>query len=139
MSFVVYYSHGKVFSAGEPSSGIPARDVQVILQDDADGPTFQSGSDYYVWQDDRWQGVDEFGRYDWLLDCGFYKFEDFKHQVLEDEKWRKLDKDIELYLYLMDNRFVLFGRTISREEYQVIYQRAKVEKSTWRSGERRAD
>lgn len=77
------------------------RDVQVIIQDDGDGPVFLTGADYYVRRGDYWHGVDIFGLYDYLLDSGL----------------------------------VLFGRTISREEYQDIYQRAKVDKKTWRPGE----
>lgn len=88
---------------GEGVGTPPARDVQVILQEDDKGPYFQSGADYYVWWDERWLGVDLFGLFD----------------------------------YLMDSGLVLFGRTITNEEYQAIYQEAKVEKRTWRPNERR--
>ena len=97
----IFYGDGTEYEGDSP----PARDVQVILQRDADGPHFQSGSDFYVKRGGRWQGVDHFGLYDYLLDSGL----------------------------------VLFGRTISREEYNEVYQRAKVVKNTWRPGERRAD
>jgi hypothetical protein len=95
----IYYSDGTVYDGDRP----PARDVQVILQHDEDGPYFQSGSDYYIRLGDRWQGVDIFGLFDYLLDSGL----------------------------------VLFGRTITRKEYDAAYQRAKVDKNTWRPGERR--
>jgi hypothetical protein len=99
MNARIFYGDGTEYEGDRP----PTRDVQVILQHDESGPYFQSGSDYYVWQGDRWQGVDIFGLFDFLL----------------------------------DSRLVLFGRTIDREEYNAIYQRAKVVKNTWRPGERR--
>ncbi len=99
MTARIFYGDGVEYEGDDP----PARDVQVILQHDNAGPYFQSGSDYYVKQADRWQGVDIFGLFDYLLDSGF----------------------------------VLFGRTIGRDEYNEIYQRSKVVKNTWRPGERR--
>ena len=97
----VYYGDGDIYESGDGHP--PARGVQVILQNDGDGPVFVTGADYYVRQGDLWHGVDIFGLYDYLLDSGL----------------------------------VLFGRTITREEYQAIYQQAKVDKHTWRPGERR--
>ena len=100
--FKVFYGDGATYKAHEDSHP-PARDVQVILQEGENGPYFQSGADYYVWQGDRWLGVDIFGLFDYLLDSGL----------------------------------VLFGRTITNKEYQAIYQKAKVEKSTWGPTDRR--
>lgn len=52
-----------------------ARDVQIILQvDPGRGPYFQSGSDYYVWREDHWRGVDIFGLFDYLMDSGLVLF-----------------------------------------------------------------
>jgi len=70
MTYRIYYSDG------EADDHIPkARDVQVILQYDPErGPYFQSGFDYYVWKGDRWQGVDIFGLYDFLIDSGLVLF-----------------------------------------------------------------
>ncbi len=75
MSFTIYYSNGKVVTAEEPSSDIPARDIQVIVQNDPkSGPYLQSGSHHYVWQDGSWIGVDDFGLYDYLLESGLVLF-----------------------------------------------------------------
>jgi hypothetical protein len=70
----IFYSDQSVYNDGEGDNP-PSRDVQVILQYDSErGPYFQSGADFYVWREDRWQGVDHFGLYDYLLDSGLVLF-----------------------------------------------------------------
>ena len=138
MSFVIYYSGEKTVEADAPSGDILARDIQVILQDDPKrGPYFQSNSDYYVWRKDHWQGVDEFGLYDYLLDTGWYRHENGRHCVLINGEWKARKDKFHLFEYLMTTGLVLFGRTISNEEYQAIFQQAKVNKRTWRPWERK--
>ena len=134
--FKIFYGNGATYKAhdgGRP----PARDVQVILQEDENGPYFQSGSDYYVLVDDRWLGVDEFGLFDFLLDSDFYRYENLHHWLLIESSWIEMKNRMEFYFHLMDTGLVLFGRTITNKEYQAIYQRAKVDKSTWRPTERK--
>jgi hypothetical protein len=58
------------------------------------------------------------------------------YYVLRDGRWVGVDI-FGLFDYLLDSGFVLFGRTITNDEYQAIYQRAKVDKATWRRGERK--
>ena len=100
----VYYSGDKMRTEEDaPLMGDDARDVMVVLQQDENGPYFQSSSDYYVWRGGRWWGVDIFGLFDFLLDTGL----------------------------------VLFGRTVTNEEYQRVYQQAKADKQTWRVRERK--
>jgi len=61
--------------AGHGPTGDQARGVQAILQHHpAVGWHIASGSDYYVWRDGRWLGVDLFGLYDYLLDTGLVLF-----------------------------------------------------------------
>jgi len=102
----VHYSGGKMRTAADgPLTGDDARDVQVIVQDDGDGPVLVTGGDYYVWMGTFWRSVDIFGLFDYLLETGL----------------------------------VLFGRTVTRDEYNAIWQRAKLDKRTWRPKERRPD
>lgn len=104
MEYKIFTTNGDYTNEDGPHTGDKARDVQVILQHDPEsGPYFQSSSDYYVWRDGRWWGVDIFGLYDFLLETGL----------------------------------VLFGRTVTNQEYREVYQRANVEKHTWRPGERK--
>lgn len=42
-----------------------------------------------------------------------------------------------LFDFLIESGLVLFGRTISNAEYRDIFQRAKLEKNTWKRNERR--
>ena len=70
MTCKIFYGDKSVYEGDKP----PARDVQVILQEGDNGPYFQSGSDYYVWLEDRWLGVDQFGLYDFLIESGLVLF-----------------------------------------------------------------
>jgi len=73
--FRVYASDRVWTEADAPLTGDKARDVQVIAQPDAEtGVSLQSGADYYVWRGGRWQGVDIFGLFDYLLDTGLVLF-----------------------------------------------------------------
>lgn len=104
--YKIFYPDNRIFDSELDDGPPPARGVQVILQeDDRVGPYFQTGSDYYVWIEDqqKWQGVDIFGLFDYLIESGL----------------------------------VLFGRTITNQEYQEIYQKAKVHKNTWLNEERK--
>ena len=58
------------------------------------------------------------------------------YYVKRDGRWLGVDI-FGLFDYLMDTGLVLFGRTITNAEYQAIYQKAKLFKSTWQPGERR--
>lgn len=139
MDYQIFYGNGKVYKSGSKRKP-PVRNVQVILQDDPEsGPYFQSGADYYVWREDRWVGVDQFGLFDYLLDSGIYRYKDLGHQLLVAGEWLKLKDTFELYHHLMvlNPVLVIFGRTITNEEYQKIYQKAKVQKKTWRPLERK--
>lgn len=73
MKWRVYYSDGKVFQGdGHPREcDVPTRDVMAIVQTHPDmGWHSQAKSDYYVWRDGRFVGVDIFGLFDFLLDRG---------------------------------------------------------------------
>lgn len=66
----IYYDDGSVVET-DGKQPIPARGVQIVVQEHPDiGWHTQSGSDYYVWRNGRYQGVDIFGLFDWLLDRG---------------------------------------------------------------------
>lgn len=58
------------------------------------------------------------------------------YYIWRSERWVGVDI-FGLFDYLLDSGLVLFGRTVTADEYQAIYQRAKLEKRTWRPGERR--
>lgn len=99
MKFKVYYSNGTTCSSDEYTpETLPARDVQVIVQDDPDvGWATTHTRDYYLWRDGRWVGADIFGLWDYLSRPG----------------WKR----------------VLFGRTLLRDEFNEVYQRAKADKN----------
>jgi len=70
----VYYDDGSTYDGAEGVEKAPARGVQVIAMTDPEvGWYAQSGSDYYVWRDDRWWGVDIFGLFDYLDMPGWKK------------------------------------------------------------------
>lgn len=83
MRYRIYYGDGST-SEDEVTS---ARDVQVILQiDPTRGPYFQTGSDYYIWRDNAWMGVDHFGLYDFLLDSGLVLF----GRTIKNEEYQQI-------------------------------------------------
>lgn len=70
MDWTIYYGDGTTYEG--PVELAPARDVQVIAQvDRALGWIAASGTDYYVWRDGRWFGVDKFGLFDYLIAPGW--------------------------------------------------------------------
>ena len=72
--WIIYYSDGDCFSGAYEVEDLPTRDVQVIVQTDMDaGWITQSGTDYYIWKDNRWYGVDSFGMFDYLASPGWKK------------------------------------------------------------------
>lgn len=71
--WIVYYTDGRTIQDDQccPES-LPKRDVQAIVQQhDSAGWHCLSGNDFYVWRDDRWWGVDQFGMYDYLIGPGW--------------------------------------------------------------------
>ena len=111
MSWKVYYSDDSTFSSEDGSPWIvPARDVQIIVQDHPEVRVeLVTGGDYYVWMSSGnrayWWGVDIFGLFDYLIEPGYKR--------------------------------VLFGRTLTREEYGKIIQKANIDKAGWLPTERR--
>lgn len=76
LSWCIYYPDGKTFSSddGAPQDA-PARGVQVIVQEDYDvGFHLQTGDDYYLWNGEKFVGVDIFGLFDFLIETGLVKF-----------------------------------------------------------------
>lgn len=69
MDWKIFYEDGSTYSSDDgPPETAPALGVQVIVQEDLDtGRYNQSGSDYYVFRDGRWWGVDIFGLFDFLI------------------------------------------------------------------------
>ena len=99
MNWKIYYGDGSTFSSQDGSPWIvPARDVQVIVMIDKDhGWRTQAGSDYYVWD-----GRDG------------------------ETRWWGLKDDFALYDYLIDPGYkrVLFGRTITSDQFSKIFKQA---------------
>lgn len=60
------------------------------------------------------------------------------YYVKVNNKWKGVDI-FGLFDYLLDSGIVLFGRTISRDEYQKIISQAIKRKETWLPGERKFD
>lgn len=57
------------------------------------------------------------------------------YYVLRDGRWCGVDI-FGLFDYLMETGLVLFGRTISAEEYDAVMQRVQTEKHGWTARER---
>jgi hypothetical protein len=107
----IYYSDDSTFSNEDSTPwSVPARDVQVIVQDHPEvGVELVTGGDYYVLMRDEhrawWWGVDIFGLFDYLIEPGYKR--------------------------------VLFGRTLGRKEYAQIIKKANIDKDGWLPTERR--
>jgi hypothetical protein len=72
MRWIIYYGDGTEYSNQDGSVfDAPARNVQVIAQEDPDtGQTFARSSDYYWWTDAGWHSGDWFGLFDYLVEPG---------------------------------------------------------------------
>ncbi len=76
LQWKIYYGDGSMLvGKGPPDRSIDARDIQAIVQDHPEvGVEIVTACDYYVWDDGRWRGVDQFGLYDFLLESGLVLF-----------------------------------------------------------------
>jgi len=71
----IYYGDGSIYIPGDPFSA-PSRNVQAIINHDADHEwALVNNFDYYWYDEDRdkWNGGDLFGLYDYLLQSGHKK------------------------------------------------------------------
>lgn len=72
--YKIYYSDKLVSSEDCAVEDTPARDVQVIVQEDPEVGWVTSHSyDHYVWTGTHWRGVDDFGLWDRLALPGWQK------------------------------------------------------------------
>lgn len=86
MAYRVYYGDSSTYDS-EDGDSPPARDVQVIVQDDPSvGVALVTGCDYYVRDGGRWKPVDIFGLYDYLLDSGLVLF----GRMISSEEYREV-------------------------------------------------
>lgn len=76
MEWKIWYGDGSTFSSQDGDvTDAPALNVQIIVQHDQDiGRVNQTGADYYIQREGRWWGVDIFGLFDYLMECGTVKF-----------------------------------------------------------------
>jgi hypothetical protein len=74
----LFYGEGKEDDLnldGSIPPGVITRGVQAIIQNHREvGVEVVSCSDYYVFEDGSWRGVDIFGLFDFLLDSGIVLF-----------------------------------------------------------------
>ena len=72
MLWRIYYDDGTTFSSADgPAEESPALGVQAIVQPDSEvGRTVDAKREYYWWIDDRWDGGDIFGLFDYLARPG---------------------------------------------------------------------
>lgn len=107
--WAIYYSDGSIWEGEDPEYA-PARDVQIIVQPCSNsGWAMQHTQDYYVWRDDL-------------------------------NEWRGTDI-FGLWDYLMRGGWkkVLFGRTISVDEFNEIFNRAKADRDKRKSSFSRSE
>lgn len=70
----IYYDRGTYGSEDGPVEDAPGQGVLVIAQADEDvGRELRYGHDFYVWNGDRWFGVDQYGLWDYLSHPGWRK------------------------------------------------------------------
>ena len=75
MDWKIHYGDGSIFSSddGRPEDA-PALNIQAIAQrDDRVGRFIVTRSDFYLFLDNQWIGVDWFGMLDRLMDIGVIK------------------------------------------------------------------
>lgn len=94
----IYYGDGSTVDDSTPVADVPGVDVQLIVQADPNvGWAMLHGRDFYIWfEGDYWQGVEQFGLFDYLARPGVKK--------------------------------VIFGRWLTRDEFQALYVRAKADR-----------
>lgn len=121
MDWKIYYGDNTTFSSiqGSPKNA-PVWNVQTIVQ-----PHIESGRfvlppyDYYIWNGNRWWGVDASGLTSWLVSLGVLRLNIETHtkELLRCGSWFLVDYiDLILNLAGMDIP-VLFGQTIEREDF----------------------
>lgn len=95
MQWKIYYSDGTYSSEDGPPELAPKRDVQTIaVADDTVGRRIERGNDYYIY--DKSRGT-----------------------------WRGVDQfGLFDYLILPGSKIVLFGRTLSDDDYRAVWKRA---------------
>lgn len=134
----IFYGDGTVYEGDSP----PPLDVQVIVQRHPDiGWHTQSGSDFYVWDDERWTGVFDFGLFQYLELQGLMKpSSGNKYTVLDDGKWTKKNSGA-FYFWLKQTGKVLFGRTLTQAKFNKVMSQALegLGKTGWTEDERRID
>jgi hypothetical protein len=119
-------------------------DVQVIVQEHpAVGWHTQSGSDFYIWDDGRWVGVFDFGLFQYLdLQGRLRPSNGNKYNVLVNGEWQELNSGA-FYFWLKESGCVLFGRTLTQAEFNVVMASALANlgdaKTGWLRNERRLD
>jgi len=139
--FEIYYADGSVFSSEKDEGPPPSMGVQIVVQPDEEYDViFETGGDFYYWQDNRWWGCDWAGIYQLLID-------DWKvlrptttaiHEVLVDGEWLTVDV-IGLIKYMVDTGEILLGRTVSTTKYWEVFQIAKRNKLTFHPDERKPE
>jgi len=130
--FKIFYPDGKEYDSQIDEGPPPARGVQIILQTHPQiGPYMQHRGDYYIFDNGYWRGCDISGLKDFLFDNGIVKFGDVFHEILVNNTWHRCDI-FGLLERILQTGLVLFGLTISNEEYQSIYQKAKIERDSWK-------
>ena len=138
----IYYSDGA--TVDDQLDNPPCRGVEVIVQRHPDiGWHTMCKYDYYVWWDNRWQGVDEIGLYDLLEELGMIRpsIGDV-HTVKVSGEWKDVS-GMGFYAWLKELGFVLLGRTMTQKKFNAVMKRAledmDAEKTGWTRDEGQLD
>ena len=129
----IYYGDGSTWESldGKP----PIRDVQVIVQSHPDvGWHTMCKYDYYVWWNERWQGVDEIGLYDLLDELGLLKAViSTTYIVMVDGEWQNVSSP-GFYAWLKELGTVLLGRTMTTRQFNNVMKRAVADLGKLKTG-----
>lgn len=73
LDWKIYYGDRSTVSNLDCSpEQVPKRNVQgILVRDDNVGRRVERQTDNYVWKENGWVGVDQFGLFDYLIDPGF--------------------------------------------------------------------
>lgn len=134
MKAKVYYANGRVETvindwkdslidiSVKSRREIPHRGVIAVLNENEE--QLQTGFDYYIFVNQRWQGVDFFGLMDFLKEAGLLDYGVGWKKINLRGEWQEADY-LDVLAFIEAECPVLFGRWVMDSEYNEILQKAR--------------
>jgi len=124
----IFYPSGDVFSNKDGTrQEAPARGVIAIVQDDKYHISqVVTGGDFYVWWHKRWQALAHiYDLWDYAIEEKFIPDGSPPSAIHDKMDW------------LVAEGYVKIGRMITEDEYNKIMKAANIERTAWKSWERK--